>query len=105
MTASSSISMGLGVPRVITLSRILEVPSLVSTFKDAYSYIFSAATCFGLCWPSSSGIHNYCWKRSGRKYIRINICKKLLTRDGTSNILDNIHNRMQNPKIKIITVC
>jgi hypothetical protein len=31
------------------------------TLQGVYFIVF-AATCFGPCWPSSGGIHNYFWK-------------------------------------------
>jgi hypothetical protein len=40
------------------LSRLLEEPPLATAFQGVY-FIFFAATCFGPCWPSSCGIHNY----------------------------------------------
>jgi hypothetical protein len=40
-----------------TLSRLLEEPSLATTLQGVY-FIYFAATCFGLCYPSSGGIHN-----------------------------------------------
>jgi hypothetical protein len=39
----------------IYIPRLLEEPSLVTIFKVFILYF--AATCFGPCWPSSSGIH------------------------------------------------
>jgi hypothetical protein len=49
------------------LSRLLEVPSLATILKDVY---FIAATCFGPCWPSSGGIHNYFQKLFHLQRIR-----------------------------------
>jgi hypothetical protein len=38
-----------------------------------FIYIYFAATCFGPCWPSSSGIHNYFREVTSLQRIR---CKK-----------------------------
>jgi hypothetical protein len=40
------------------ISRLLEELFLATTLQGVY-FIFFAATCFGPCWPSSGGIHNY----------------------------------------------
>jgi hypothetical protein len=45
-------------PVARALSRLLEEPSLATTVQDVYLYLYFAATCFGLRWPSSGGIYN-----------------------------------------------
>jgi hypothetical protein len=44
--------------RRIYISRLLEVPSLATTFQDVYSYMFATPPCFDPCWPSSGGIYS-----------------------------------------------
>jgi hypothetical protein len=54
------------------LSRLLEESSFATTFQWCLFYILYifAATCFGPCWPSSGGIHNYFRKFLHSQQIR-----------------------------------
>jgi hypothetical protein len=38
--------------------RLSEEPSFATTVQGVYLYLYFAATCFGLRWPSSGGIYN-----------------------------------------------
>jgi hypothetical protein len=42
-------------------------------------YIFFAATCFGSCWPSSGGIHNY------TQYLRLESLQNFNVGGGSSS--------------------